>query len=111
MCGTIGRFLRLARLTIFTQHPRNESSPDNGRNERAIEEVETGGVEDFLRIDGATASYIVLRDNTDRRMRQWGDSSRAYLKMGTTPMTLVPAAEFDALLYLDQVQPPTYDIR
>jgi len=84
---------------------------DNGRNERTIEEVETGGVEDFLRVDGATASYIVLRDNTDRTMRPWSDSSRAYLRMVTTPMTLVPAAEFDALLYLDQVQPPGYDIR
>lgn len=84
---------------------------DNGRNEREVAVPEPGGIEEFLARPGARASYLVLRDNPDPTVREWARAPRSYLRMGLEPLSLVPAEEFDALLYVQEVAPPDYDLR
>ena len=81
---------------------------DNGRRTRDVGPPPQDGVESFLAAAGHRAGYLVLNGSQDAAMRAWADSSRPYLRMGITPMELVPSAEFDALFYIDSVGPPTY---
>jgi erythromycin esterase len=84
---------------------------DNGRNEREVATPAPLGVESFLGSTPAPASYLVLRGNTEVAIREWASSARSYLRMGLTPMSLVPGDEFDALFYIDSVGPPNYELR
>jgi erythromycin esterase len=84
---------------------------DNRRIERQIAVPDSGGIEAFLRLPGSAASYLVLRDNAAPSVRAWADRPRSYLRMGLEPMRLVPADEFDAMVYIDSVGPPDYEIR
>lgn len=81
---------------------------DNGRNERAVAPPPPGGLEDFLGGGGAPLRLLVLRDAEDPEVRRWAGAPRPYLRMGVDPDTLVPAEEFDALVYVDRVGPPEY---
>jgi erythromycin esterase-like protein len=83
---------------------------DNGRNLRSVATPDPAGVESFLGA-GSAASYLILRGNSDVKVREWAGAPRPYLRMGVDPLTLVPANEFDALIYVDSVQPPSYDVR
>lgn len=83
---------------------------DNGRNVRDVITPEPDGIEGFLGAAGLPANYLILRDNSNPDVREWAGSSRAYMRMGIQPMKLVPAEEFDALLYIDKVGPPDYEI-
>jgi hypothetical protein len=65
-------------------------------------------VERFLAVPGTPASYLIMRGNSNPAVQTWAGGSRGYLRMGTTPLSLVPAAEFDALVYVDSVGPPNY---
>ena len=61
--------------------------------------------------DGLTRhSYLVLRGNTDPVVGEWANEIRPYLRMGIHTERFVPAEEFDALLYIDHVGPPDYEI-
>jgi erythromycin esterase len=84
---------------------------DNGRDVRQVATPDPHGIESFLGVTGAPASYLLLRGNADPRVRAWASESRPYLRMGIRAMELVPAAEFDALLYVDRVRAPDYEIR
>lgn len=83
---------------------------DNRRREREVAAPAPGGIERFLAAAGHRAGYLILSGNRSDAVREWADRSRPYLRMGTTPMELVPAEEFDALFYVDQVGPPGYSI-
>jgi erythromycin esterase len=84
---------------------------DNGRNIREVAALDPQGVESFLRTTDSPASYLVLRGNTDPVVVKWASENRPYLRMGIRPDRIVAAEEFDALLYIDQVGPPDYEIR
>jgi erythromycin esterase len=81
---------------------------DNGRNEHPVALPDSAGVERFLAVPGTPASYLIMRGNSNPAVQTWAGGSRGYLRMGTTPLSLVPAAEFDALVYVDSVGPPNY---
>ena len=84
---------------------------NNGRKIREVAVPDPDGIERFLGALDASASYLVLRGNSDSVVQEWASTDRPYLRMGTRPLTMVPAKEFDALLYIDHVGPPDYGIR
>jgi erythromycin esterase-like protein len=84
---------------------------DNGRNERRVATPHPQGVERFLRIAESPASYLILRGNSNAEVRAWAGASKPYLRMGIDSASLVPAATFDAMIYLEHVRPPDYAIR
>ncbi len=84
---------------------------DNGRTEREMKVPEPGGIENIMQATGAEASYLILRNNNNKEIKKWAGNKQPYLRMGITPMTMVPADEFDALIYIDKVKPPNYDVR
>ena len=84
---------------------------DNGRTAHSIETPEQGGIESFMHSDARTASYLLLRDNPLPEMQAWMNNPQAYLRMGLKPHTMVPANEFDALFYVNRVDPPNYQLR
>jgi erythromycin esterase len=83
---------------------------DNGRKLQTVAVPDSGGIERFLGEIGAPASYVILRGNRGASVRAWASTSKSYLRMGIRPMTMVPADEFDALVYIDSVGPPEYKI-
>jgi erythromycin esterase len=84
---------------------------NNGRTIREVAVPDPDGVERFLGATGASASYLILRGNSDPVMQEWASTDRPYMRLGTRLLTIVPANEFDALLYIDRVGPPNYEIR
>jgi erythromycin esterase len=82
---------------------------DNARRPRQVVPLPAAGVESFLAKGSAT--YVVLRDNTDPDVREWARTERPYLRSGLDTLTLTPAREFDALIYIDSVSAPSYRIR
>ncbi len=82
---------------------------DNARRTRAVAPLPSGSVESFLAV--GRQSYLVLRDNRNPEMREWASAPRPYLRMGLDTMFLEPGQEFDALIYIDSVNVPTYDLR
>jgi erythromycin esterase len=82
---------------------------DNGRKVRPTDSLPADGIEAFLRREGAPASLAVLRGAGDP-LRSWAEGERPYLRMGLERRTLIPAEEFDALIYVDTATVPTYDI-
>ena len=83
---------------------------DNRRKVREVAALDPRGVEGFLNSTDSPASYLVLRGNTDPVVREWANEIRPYLRMGLHTERLVLADEFDALLYVDHVGPPDYEI-
>ena len=84
---------------------------DNGRNERNMITPDTTGVEYFFGRTDAEASYLVLRGNTNTQIQDWAGSTKPYLRMGISPKAFIPNDMFDALIYIDKVTPPDYDLR
>lgn len=82
---------------------------DNGRNEKTIAVLDSAGIEMKLAAD--PASYLVLRGNSNTEIQAWSSTSQPYLRMGLDPMELIPADEFDALVYIGQVRVPDYNVR
>ena len=41
-------------------------------------------------------------------IREWAATEQPYLRMGLDTLTLTPAREFDALIFVDSVSVPTY---
>lgn len=82
---------------------------DNARRPRTVAPIPTGGIEAYLA--RAPATYLVLRSNSDPEVRQWAATEQPYLRMGLDTMTLTPIREFDALVFIDSVSVPTYDVR
>ena len=87
------------------------SVADNGRNSHRMAIPYSNGIENYLATEDSPASYLILRDNSNPRIRDWADGQQTYLRMGLKPITIVPADEFDALLYIDSVSPPDYNLR
>ena len=83
---------------------------DNGRNLRMVEPDSTGTIESFLAKENPNASYVILKGNTNDSVVQWSNSEQSYARMGFRPQTMIPAEEFDALIYIDSVRPPIYRI-
>ena len=82
---------------------------DNGRRPRSVVPMPAEGLESFLARGPAT--YLVLRGNADPGVREWASSERPYLRLGLDTLTLTPGREFDALIYIDSVSVPSYEIR
>lgn len=82
---------------------------DNGRRVRAVVPLPPGSLESFLAV--GPQSYLVLRDNRDSEVQEWGGAEHPYLRMGLDTMLLEPGREFDGLIYIDSVSAPTYDLR
>lgn len=82
----------------------------NSRQPREVAPMPADGVESFLSQGGAM-SYLVLRGNDDAHVMEWAEREHPYLRMGLETLTLTPAHEFDALLYVDSVSVPTYGVR
>lgn len=85
------------------------SIADNRRQVRPVGEMDSTGVEALLARGADPASFVVLR-GANGAVAEWAATERPYLRMGTTPSTLTPGQEFDALIYVDSVGPPDYDI-
>jgi erythromycin esterase len=82
---------------------------DNARRPRGVLPIPDEGVESFLARGSAT--YVVLRGNSDPAVTEWASSERPYLRSGLDTLTLTPMREFDALIYVDSVSVPNYQIR
>lgn len=82
---------------------------DNSRRERTVIEPAPDGLEAWLAERVAPRGYVVI-GKPDDAAAAWLHSPRPYLRIGLQRDTLVPAAEFDALLYVDSVAPPDYRI-
>ena len=83
---------------------------DNGRRVHEVAAPAPGGIESFLAAGTDGAGYLVLAGNRSPAVRTFADTARPYLRMGITPMEMVPAEEFDALFFIDRVGPPSYAV-
>lgn len=81
---------------------------DNARRTRIVAPMPPDGLESFLAV--GRESYVVLRSNRRPEVQEWAASPQAYLRMGLDTLTLTPGHEFDALVYIDSVGAPTFDI-
>ncbi len=79
---------------------------DNSHRRRRVADIPADGLETFLRRGAST--YLGLRGNDDPDVRAWASSEQAYLRSGLDTLTLTPAREFDALIFVDSVSVPTY---
>lgn len=81
---------------------------NNARRARDVVPLPPGSLESFLAV--APTSYVVLRGNADPAVRDWADASHPYLRMGLDTLSMVPGREFDALIFVDSVSVPTYNL-
>ncbi|MEM8485709.1 MAG: erythromycin esterase family protein [Bacteroidota bacterium] len=84
---------------------------DNGRTEYTIQVPMQDSIASFMHANTHAASYLLLRENPLPTINSWANTSQPYLRMGLTPHTMVPAAEFDALFFVHSVNPPNYRLR
>jgi len=82
---------------------------NNARRTRTVAPLPPEGLESYLA--RAPATYLVLRSNSDAEVREWAAREQPYLRMGLDTLTLTPANEFDALVFIDSVSVPTYGVR
>lgn len=80
---------------------------DNARRPRRVAPLPVGSIEEYLSGAGAFR-YLVLRGIGDGAALQWAQTEHPYLRMGLDTLTLTPAREFDALLFVDSVSVPRY---
>jgi erythromycin esterase len=83
---------------------------NNSRAVRSVLPIETGSLEGTFARLGHDASLLVLRGTRSEAVRAWAEAPQRYLRNGLAVDTLVPAAEFDALLFARRASPPTYRI-
>ncbi|NND72569.1 MAG: erythromycin esterase family protein [Rhodothermales bacterium] len=83
---------------------------DNGRTRHNIDTDSLGSLERFFSAQTSTTGYAVFRNNSNKHIRQFADSVQSYSRMGLYRQTMVPANEFDAVFYINEVRPPEYRI-
>jgi erythromycin esterase len=81
---------------------------NNSRAVRTVLPLEEGSIEEVLDRSGRHASILVLRNARSAAVRRWAEVPQRYLRNGLAADTLVPAAEFDALVFTTRASPPTY---
>lgn len=80
---------------------------DNSRRPRTIAPLPPDGIESLFERRGLPAAFLELAPASGA-VRVWADSVRPYLRAGVTVDTMRPGREFDALLYVSRVSPPSY---
>jgi erythromycin esterase len=83
---------------------------NNSRAVRQVLPVPDGSVEAAFMNAGYDASLLVLRTGRSEAVRRWARTPRPYLRNGLAVDTLIPADEFDALVFTRRATPPTYRI-
>jgi erythromycin esterase len=87
---------------------RRGSVADNARRPRAMAPIPSDGLEAYL--SRGPVTYLVLRSNRNPEVMRWANAEQPYLRMGLDTLSLTPAREFDALIFVDSVSVPTYQI-
>jgi hypothetical protein len=70
--------------------------------------IPSDGLEAYL--SRGPVTYLVLRSNRNPEVMRWANAEQLYLRMGLDTLSLTPAREFDALIFVDSVSVPTYQI-
>jgi erythromycin esterase len=84
---------------------------DNSRRPRSVIEPPADGIETVFRRSGHSAGLLLLRNTRSAAVRRWAQSNLPYVRAGLAVDSLIPGREFDALIYVDAVKPPTFGIR
>ena len=87
---------------------RRGSVADNARRPRQMAPIPSDGLEAYL--SRRPVTYLVLRSNRNPEITRWANAEQPYLRMGLDTLSLTPAREFDALIFVDSVSVPTYQI-
>ena len=84
------------------------SVADNARRPRPMAPIPSDGLEAYL--SRGPVTYLVLRSNRNPEVTRWANAELPYLRMGLDTLSLTPVREFDALIFVDSVSVPTYQI-
>ena len=82
---------------------------DNSRRERPVAEAPPDSIERLLARTGAAAAFLPLTNTKNEALRRWADGEHPYIR-GSSVATMRPGREFDALLYIDKVSPPSFKL-
>jgi erythromycin esterase len=83
---------------------------NNSRQVRSMIAVPAGGLEQLLAGPAYPVAYTLLSSGAGDSSPWWGQMQLAYLRNGLAIDSMVPSREFDALIYVDSVTPPNYQL-
>ncbi|HJR36514.1 MAG TPA: erythromycin esterase family protein [Gemmatimonadales bacterium] len=84
------------------------SVADNSRRVRGVATPPEESIETELGKSGLPAGYLLITGSGMTPGRVWANGIRRYLRAGLTVDSLVPAEEFDGLVYVRTVRAPSY---
>jgi erythromycin esterase-like protein len=83
---------------------------NNSRATRQMLPLPTEGIEAMFERAGFPVGFVDLTSGSNTAAAAWGAAMQPYLRNGLAIDSMRPRIEFDALVYVSRVTPPTYRI-